>query len=161
MKVNAALIKLIFDYRPSDGGLIWRVNTGKKQLIGMTAGVARRDGYRRVGVLDRDYYIHHLVWAWHHGEWPSRIDHANGDPSDNRIENLRLSTQSQNLANSKARKRECPKGVTRVRDASTFTARLTVNYQQINLGNFSTEEEAHAAYMGAAVRYFGDFARSA
>lgn len=35
-----------------------------------------------------------------HGEWSSHeIDHINGDRSDNRIANLRLATQSQNLAN--------------------------------------------------------------
>lgn len=161
MKIDAALVRDIFDYR-ADGTLVWKINTGKKRLIGIVAGCARGpDGYRRVGLYGKDYYLHHLVWAWHHRVWPKRIDHENCDPQNNRIEKLREATQSQNMANSRARKRVCPKGVSSVRDASTFNAHIMVNYKQINLGNYRTKKQAHAAYMEAAALYFGEFARSA
>jgi len=47
---------------------------------------------------------HRVAWAMHYGEWPEdglQIDHINGDPWDNRIENLRIATPSQNQANRK------------------------------------------------------------
>jgi len=161
MKIDAALVRNIFDYRP-DGTLVWKINTGKKRMIGTVAGCARGpDGYQRVGLYGKDYYLHHLIWAWHHGIWPKRIDHENCDPQNNRIEKLREATQSQNIANSRARKRTCPKGVSPVPGASTFNARITVNYKQINLGNYPTDDEAHAAYLEAARLHFGDFARAA
>jgi hypothetical protein len=162
VKTDPALIRDIFDYRP-DGMLVWKINTGKKRLIGTIAGSSREpDGYQRVGLYGRDYYLHHLVWAWHHGSWPAkRLDHQRGNPANNPIENLREASQSQNLANSKARKRDYPKGVSPVRGASTYNARITVNYTQINLGNYRSEALAHAAYLDAARRYFGDFARAA
>lgn len=44
-------------------------------------------------------HLHHVVWVLCHGRLPSQIDHLNGNPRDNRIENLRETTQSENDAN--------------------------------------------------------------
>lgn len=159
MRIDAALVRNIFDYRP-DGTLVWKINTGKKRLIGTVAGCARGpDGYQRVGLYGRSYYLHHLVWAWHHGVWPKRIDHRTCDPRNNRIEKLREATQSQNMGNSRARQRDLPKGVYQVTGSSTFRAAITVNYKQFNLGHHRTVQEARAAYVEAASNHFGEFAR--
>jgi hypothetical protein len=45
-------------------------------------------------------YLHHAVWAVCKGRWPEQqIDHVNGDVTDNRIENLREVTPSENKLN--------------------------------------------------------------
>lgn len=94
------------------------------------------------------------------------IDHINGKPDDNRIENLRLATNSQNQQN----KRYCGKAsgfkgvyVTgpRFTDAKRYQAMIMVNRRAIFLGLHPTAELAHAAYAAAARKYFGDFARVA
>lgn len=54
---------------------------------------ARFDGTRFVNRL------HHLVWVLVYGRFPKLIDHINGNPKDNRIENLREVSQSSNDMN--------------------------------------------------------------
>ena len=43
--------------------------------------------------------LHQLVWVLCHGRFPKQIDHLNGNPTDNRIENLREVSQSENDMN--------------------------------------------------------------
>jgi len=94
--------------------------------------------------------------------WPPNVvDHTNLNGEDNRWTNLRLATYSQNAANSFARPSNVPlKGVTLEKRTGRYFARIKINYQNIHLGTFDTAEEAHAAYVAAAQKYFGEFARS-
>jgi hypothetical protein len=43
--------------------------------------------------------LHQMVWVVVHGRLPSQIDHINGNPLDNRLENLREVSASDNQAN--------------------------------------------------------------
>ena len=61
-----------------------------------TATVTR--GYKQGRIDGVAYLAHRVAWAICKGEWPSGvIDHINGDTSDNRIENLRDVSQSENI----------------------------------------------------------------
>ena len=54
----------------------------------------------RLGKKPVYVYLHHAVWAVCKGRWPEQqIDHVNGDVTDNRIENLREVTPSENKLN--------------------------------------------------------------
>ena len=86
------------------------------------------------------------------------VDHINHDTLDNRKENLRLATRSQNLANNRR-----ARGVTGMRGVTLTTSGERLPYKaQISgktLGTFDTIEGAARAYDAAATIKFGEFAK--
>lgn len=94
------------------------------------------------------------------------IDHINGDTLDNRRSNLRFVTRSQNCANQKIRSTNKSgfKGVNwkkpgKRQPTGRWVSRISVGMKRIQLGYFSTAEEAARAYDAAAQHYFGEFAK--
>lgn len=109
------------------------------------------------GRKQRALRMHRLI----RGDISGHIDHRNGNGLDNRRRNLRPATPSQNAANGKARGAISGfKGVCPDRKRKRWQARINVAGKTLCLGTFDTPVEAHAAYMRAARRYFGTFARS-
>lgn len=95
------------------------------------------------------------------------VDHKNGNTLDNRRNNLRVCTRSENLRNSKKNKilaKSKYKGVicytNKYKDSRYhgISARIYVNGKTIHLGIFKTEKIAAKAYDQAALKYFGEFA---
>jgi len=65
-----------------------------------TAGSPQKDGRLRVTVDTVPYYAHRLAWSIFYGTPPDgTIDHLNGNPSDNRIANLRIASYAENSKN--------------------------------------------------------------
>lgn len=89
-----------------------------------------------------------------------KIDHKNLNELDNRKQNLRLATNTQNGWNSqKAPSRSSQfKGVCWHKQRQRWMARIHVNGQQRHLGLFEIEEDAACAYAAAAKQHFGEFA---
>lgn len=88
-------------------------------------------------------------------------DHINNDTMDNRRENLRLATRSQQLQNTRRRSDSTSgyKGVYFRNDTGKWASQISVNKRRICLGSFNTPEDAYSAYCEAAKEYFGEFAR--
>lgn len=90
------------------------------------------------------------------------VDHINGNRLDNRKENLRLCTKSENQMNRSRNKnnRSGFKGIyldTRSRSRQ-WNAKIVINRKPIYLGAFNTPQEAGKAYELAAKKYHGRFA---
>ena len=71
--------------------------------VGDVAGYKKTDGYWSVQIGWNAIYLHRVIWEMHYGPIPEgyRIDHIDRDPDNNRIENLRLASRSENGCNQK------------------------------------------------------------
>lgn len=89
------------------------------------------------------------------------IDHINMDKLDNRRENLRVCTNSENLYNRPKNKNNTSgyKGVTWFKRDSKWRAAIMIDRKMNHLGYFEDVVEAAKAYDIAANMYFGEFAR--
>ena len=89
------------------------------------------------------------------------MDHINGNTKDNRLENLRLCTQAQNLQNSIKKKKgySIYKGVCKRKDTGKWNAYICLNGRLKHLGFYKEEIEAARAYNEAAKENFKDFAK--
>jgi hypothetical protein len=151
----------LFEYRGGD--LYWKKPLSGRTKVGEKAGCLVPNGYVLIRIGKRLTKLHHVVFLYHYGYMPKMIDHINGNPSDNRIENLRECDAHGNARNSKKKKKKNGesrfKGVSWKKTHSKWRARIMVDRQEIFLGHFSTEIEAALAYDRAALHYFKEYAR--
>ena len=88
------------------------------------------------------------------------VDHINGNPLDNRRENLRIASGKQNQGNRKKSSGTSSryKGVSR-QPNMRWRAQIKIDGKQTSLGTYSTELEAAMAYDKKCIDTFGVFAR--
>lgn len=109
-----------------------------------------------------DKLLHRFILKIVHGDITGKIvDHINGDGLDNRLENLRLCTPTENCQNQRRNKQNESsnyKGVSYRKDSNVFRARIRHNKNLINLGQYNSEIEAALVYNKKAQELFGEFA---
>lgn len=92
--ISQDVLKKELRYEP-ETGLFYRLNG---EVAGSVRGGTHR--YSRISVLSEKYQAHELAFVYMLGNKPEGfVDHINGDPFDNRWENLRIVTSSDNSKN--------------------------------------------------------------
>ena len=159
--LSVEVLSGLIDYNPETGALTWKVTRnayGGQVKPGTPAGRVDKHGYLLLVINGLVYWGHRLAWYLHYGVWPqNQIDHVNMDPLDNRVANLREATMTQQRANQRVR-RDSKSGVKGVQQ--TKSGRWRARIASRDIGHFDTPQEAHSAYVAAAKREFGEFARS-
>jgi len=159
--------RALLDYCPETGVLVWKRRGNKRfdgRFAGKPAGTPKIGGYIQIMIDGRLDYAHRLAWLISTGSYPDRmIDHANGDPSDNRWVNLRIANHAQNGWNTGLSRTNKTgfKGVCFDKRSGKYAAYICVNAKRKNLGLHKTPEEAHAAYCKAAADLHGEYHRLA
>ena len=157
--LTAQRLRELLHYDPETGVFTYRVKRGICQP-GDVAGSEMKRGNHGMGIDYRRYSSHRLAWLYMTGEWPDKeIDHRDGDPLNNRWENLRLATSAQNKQNQRNPKGNNTSGFLGVflhghaKDGSPkWRARIQLDGKGTHLGLFDTPERAHAAYVEAKRR---------
>lgn len=144
----------MFRYEPSSGHVIWKAG----KFAGHRAGSLHKTvGYRQIRIGKKYAYEHRIIMLLVHGSLPKdiQVDHINHDRTDNRLENLRLVTHTENGRNVKMPSTNTTGviGTTYVKRANRYVAQIHIKGANHYLGCFKTLEEAAAARLEAEKLY--------
>jgi len=151
----------ILTYNSETGEIVWADVKARSVNNGDPAGWVE-NGRRRIEIDGRAYLAHRVAYFLQTGQQPPEfLDHADGDPSNNKFSNLRPATRRQNNRNRRVHANNSTgfRGVMFEKSSGLFRARIGVNGRKISLGRFKTPEDASRAYESAARKYFGEFYR--
>lgn len=154
------ILKYQIHYDPLTGVFTRLKSMSVRGKLGVIELKLRKSFCAEIAINAKLYKAHRLAWLYVHGVWPSgSIDHVNRNPLDNRIENLRECSLSQNQMNKGVIKNSTTgfKGVTYHISNKCYQARCKVKGKSHFLGSFATAIEASNAYEEFAKVAHGDF----
>lgn len=148
-------LKELLHYEPGTGCFTWRLPSSVSK-VGDRAGGSHGLGYRSIGVDYNKYLEHTLAWVYMTGEWPeNEVDHINGEKSDNRWENLRAATRSENGHNKPAGRKSRTGFPGVYPHGGLYRARIHIEKETIDLGGHKTIAEARVARLLSEIENFG------
>lgn len=150
----------IFEYK--NGNLYWKARPALCLKVGSIAGTVKiHDKYKRVQVARKNLLQHRVIFFMHHGYLPDLIDHIDGNCLNNRIENLREATRSQNSMNKKipSTNKSGFKNVCWDKNHKKWMVNLRVNQKNLRIGVFDDLELAGLVAEEARDKYHKGFAR--
>ena len=160
-KMNLILLYELFAYK--NGNLYWRKRPNSMVKAGEKAGSEDSLGYTFIAYKRKKYALHRLIFWRHYGFLPDEVDHIDGNPRNNCVENLRAATHLENMRNSKIRKDNTSgiKGVCWSIASKKWEVKFQLNgktkhfgkYHDINVAKFVCETMRH--------KYHKEFARYA
>ncbi len=162
-------LKQLFDYNPLSGVFVRKAHCCSgpakgpaQRWAGKPAGAICVYGYCLINVDNVKYRRARLAFLYMTGEWPStHVDHINGNPADDRWENLRLATREQNMANTKVRldNTSGARGVSWNARKGLWHVRVTTNGRTTHGGYFADFDKAVIRRDELALKLHGEFAR--
>lgn len=112
------------------------------------------EGYNLISIDNKKIGRHRLIaYCWKGLEnivglrQDDDIDHIDGNPLNNSVDNLRIVTNQENSWN-----KHNTKGYSWDKTRNQWRAEIRVDYKLINLGRFNKEPDARQAYLNAKLR---------
>ena len=154
--IDCELVRTLFNYQ--DGSLVWKVNRGT--AVEGDKAHSNGNGYLAIKLFGRPYLEHRLIWLWHGNELDGDIDHIDGNPLNNKIENLRTASHSENMRNAKMRSdnKSGVKGVSWCKTKRKWKVQLWFGSRQQYLGRYDSLDIARQIVESARLKYHLNFA---
>ena len=156
--ITQEYLREIFDYK--DGELYWKKRISIRITVGKKAGSFDKRDRIFVRINKKLIALHRVIFAYHFGFFPKLIDHIDQNPLNNRIENLRPATVSQNACNSKIPSNNTSgiKGVYWHKKAKKWHARLKFEKKLVAHKLFDKLKDAEVYIKKMREIYHGEFA---
>jgi len=148
LKNEQEFIDLLHErYYYKDGVLFYKKDIGYKVKKDAKVGSVNAKGYLATNVNYIGYKVHRLIFAMHHRYFPEVIDHIDRNKLNNKIENLREVSVSENVINSGLSSRNTSKykGVHFCNREKKWIATVCRKNKRHYIGGFATLEEAYQA----------------
>lgn len=152
----------LFEYR--DGKLYCKEKTNPKSnkvKPGQEIGSLSASEYLRTKIHYKEYFVHKIVFLMHNGYMPQIVDHIDGDTLNNRIENLRAVSLSQNQFNRQKSSNNTSgyKNVSWCKRTKKWQVTIAFGNKAKGFGRFKDIELADLVAQEARDKYHGQFVR--
>lgn len=163
---KAVALSDLLSYCPDTGDLTWlprprEMFRNKQSFMAWNArysgnrafSTMNGAGYRHGSIFGKFHLAHRVALALVNGGWPDEVDHINGDRTDNRLENLRDASRTENARNMRRHSRNTS-GVTGVfwhKQRGKWAARIMMDGSYYSLGLFANISDAIAARKAAEI----------
>lgn len=142
-------------YNSKSGKFTWLKTLGSKRMQGEEAGCKTEKGIL-IGYDKSLYRSHRLAWLFVYGKWPdNQIDHIDGNPLNNKLDNLRDVESRENQLNCKLGSNNTSghKGVNYDKERENWYSCIYDNGKYVYLGAFKNYDEAVAKRKAAEKKY--------
>lgn len=154
-KLTVDRLKQIVHYDPATG--VFTRLRGTNKTVGTVVNGMGNHGYLRIFIDGERHLLHRLAWLYMTGAWPRhQIDHRDRNRANNKFDNLREATDSENNQNHSLQRnnRSGFRGVYWVSDCKKWGAFITVNRKRLHLSVYATKHEAIRARRAAERELF-------
>jgi len=159
--LTVEFVKDLFEYK--NGVLIWKnPSKYKRRLIGHAVTGKDGKGYIRVGIKGKRYSVHRVIYFIHYNIWPDYVDHINANKLDNRIENLRSCSNTENSYNAKLSKSNKSgfKGICWSKQRKKWHVQITAGGKRVVSKYFENIKDAKDCVAIERATIHGEFARN-
>jgi hypothetical protein len=148
-----------FDYKE---GVLYHKHSVKRVKKGQPAGSLHHSGYLQTSLNGKIIFNHRIIYAMHYGYYPKFIDHIDGNPLNNRIENLRPATMSENGCNKRMLNSNTSgyRGVTKCSKTGKWRVEVWKNNKTNYFGLYRDIELADLVACMAREKLHGNFTRN-
>ena len=158
-ELKLEVVNKLFRYDKETGDLVRKISVRKGAEAGQIVGTDDGHGYLKTSIKGVKYFNHRIIFLMHNGYLPPFLDHIDTNKRNNRIENLRAATITQNNHN-QGRRKTNTSGVKGVRWKAThnmWSTSVTLNGKRKHVGHFRTVPEAEVAVRKAREQLHGAF----